>query len=254
MTNNQPYKPSNHRIISIRQKQRILHVEDALDIGKIRFELWHYTAGSGAHAHADAYLDADTARVLFHEFTHIRLDTLDNHRLQGGGTSNGSTVARFLTFTHDPETKNPFRVSIANGPGYRLANGLITPNNWEKNAAQVTRISMLLSHLDAKRLGLAGLHHLQAWAAATYHDRIHHTTFQPADTSAPGPPPDPSAPDPNTGELPTGDDPLLYANHQPVGDDPRERQAYLAYITAEKAIPESVDHLRRWVLNTPKAA
>ena len=36
----------------------------------------------------------------------------------------------------------------------------------------MTALQILLSHLDAKRTGLAILHHLQAWATVTYLDRI----------------------------------------------------------------------------------
>ena len=71
------YKPGNCRIISLRTARRILHVEDCLQWGKIRFELWDYARGQGAAAHTDAYLDVDTARVLAAELATGTLTTAD---------------------------------------------------------------------------------------------------------------------------------------------------------------------------------
>ena len=276
-----PFKPTNHRIVSIRQQRLMLHVEDALDIGKIRFDLWAYSKGSGATQHADAYLNADIARTLFLELTHAHLSTLDNHRIHGGGTENGDTVARIFT-AQNTDTNNPIRFSISHGPGLRMANGLIQPHNWEKDRTKVTRLSILISKRDAKLIGITGLHHMQAWATNTYRDRITSTTFTPEpqapedpesssppttdadDAGLPGLPLtrdldhelNPSNADPTTGELPGDAKPLTYANLKPLSDTEAERKAFLEYVAANHHIPESVEALRTWAvaqLLPPKA-
>lgn len=56
------YKRGNYRIISVRTSRRIRHIEDCLEWGKVRFELWDYARKQGAVGHVDAYLGADQAR------------------------------------------------------------------------------------------------------------------------------------------------------------------------------------------------
>ena len=59
------YKPANFRIYSHTTKNRILHIEDALDLGRLRFELWEYTKGQGSRTHVECWLPHPEARLLF---------------------------------------------------------------------------------------------------------------------------------------------------------------------------------------------
>lgn len=260
------YKPANFRIISIRQKQRILHVEDSLDIGKIRLDLYDYQRGNGARNNCDFYIDADVARLIAYELAAPRLETTDGLELQGG-SRNGEVTARSFKLELT-DNNNPYRLTIANGPGTRLDSGLITFNK----GVTPTRLAMLLSRIDAKTLGLALIEHLHAWAANTYAERITDGIFQPED-------PRPRAPQDGdivglcptchsspcicekleerrrtaeTGEVFEDQDPVLrYANSKPVGDKDAEVKAFRAYVAAQRQIPPDVDALRQWILDTP---
>jgi hypothetical protein len=274
MTEKKNYQPSNYRIISIRQRRRILHVEDALDIGKIRFDLYAFAQGQGSQARAEAYVDLHTARLLFQELAAGRLHLTHNLQIRGGGKTNGETTARILIPEMADGTDNPIRITITNGPGLKQTNGLITPNQWEKDRSNVTRLQILLSETDAQRVGLAGLEHLQAWATNTYADRLTTGQFQP------DPDLDPVAGavvDALTGEMrdhpsrtscPTGsqgsatsrssagpEGSARYANGQPISANEHERLAFTSYVKTNHQVPAHVDALRKWWQDThPKTS
>jgi hypothetical protein len=49
------------------------------------------------------------------------------------------------------------------------------------------------------------------------------------------------------------DDPVLrYTNGSEVTDNDKEIQAFRAYVTAERKLPNDIDALRQWVRDTPK--
>jgi hypothetical protein len=48
------YRPRNYRIISHRTQRRILHIEDALELERIRLEMWDYSKGAGAKGNVEA--------------------------------------------------------------------------------------------------------------------------------------------------------------------------------------------------------
>jgi hypothetical protein len=262
------YKPRNYRIISVRQQKRILHVEDALDLERIRFELWDYAKGQGAQGNVDAYLDHHTARALAAELATGRLTYTDQLLDSGGGSVNGEILARLFSI-ENADTKNPIRITITNGPGMRQESGLISL----KKGSDHTRIQILLSRLDAKRIGLALLQYIQAWEIAIHVERREAETYQPEPNQIPtchlcntrpcvcdklGQPAAAGADagegghvpktNPATGEI-SGSDPILrYGNDAAVSDNADEIIAYQQYLKAEKALPHSVDSLRTWVL------
>ena len=241
------YRPRNYRIISHRTKKRILHVEDALELERIRLELWDYSKGSGAKGNVDAYLDLHTARLLATELAAGKLTEMDGHQEMGGGVVQGEVVSRIL-LTENTDTKNPIRISIRNGPGIRQPGGLISP---AKGQATVS-LSVLLSTFDARRIGLALLEHLQAWAVRTYGSRISAGTWQPSGETAR---PLVTGTDFREGEQgagqTTGEPGLLYGNGDPVSDNPAEIQAFDAYRRAHDEPPTDVDSLRLWVRSNP---
>ena len=227
------YLPRNYRIISHRTPRRILHIEDVLEIGKLRLEIWDYARGSGAKASAEAYLDLHTARLLATELAGGRLEDMDGHREMGGGIVSGEIRSRILV-TENADARNPIRITIRNGPGIRQPGGLISP---EKGQPQVS-LSVLLSRLDARRIGLAILEHLQAWAAQTYRTRIAAGTWQAEEASGAEHLP------------PASESTLLYGSGDPVSDNPSEIQAFLGFVDAQGHSPQDVDALRVWVRAT----
>ena len=62
-----------YRIHTEITRSAILHVEDALDIGKLRLLLFRYKRGKGAQASASHYLDLADARVLCFDLAEGRL-------------------------------------------------------------------------------------------------------------------------------------------------------------------------------------
>lgn len=224
------YLPRNYRIISHRTQRRILHIEDVLDIGKIRFELWDYARGTGAKASVEAYLDVHTARLMATELAAGRLVDMDGHREMGGGVVGGEVRSRILV-TENAEARNPIRITIRNGPGERQPGGLISP---AKGEPQVS-LSVLLSRFDARRIGLAILEHLQAWAGQTYQARIASGTWRSEEVVEAGQ----AAAPPEA--------PLRYGSGEPVGDNAAEIQAFLSYVDAQGRPPQDVEGLRAWV-------
>jgi hypothetical protein len=243
MAEKKTFQPSNYRIISIRQRRRILHVEDCLDIGKIHFDLYAFSQGQGSQAQAEAYLDHHTARLLFKELAAGRLCLTNKLRIHGGGNTNSKVTARILMPEMADGTENPIRIDITNGPGIRQSSGLISPHKWDKNREQVTRLQILLSESDAVTLGLAGLEHLQAWATNTYRQRLDEQSYTPQ------PDVDPltgQVVDALTGEINEVEPELRYGNDEPVGDNEQERLAFEAYLKSEARVPESLESLRAW--------
>ena len=58
-------QPQRYRIHSHLTRSRFLHVEDALDIGKVRLYAGEYKRGEGASSTAAHFLDVADARVMF---------------------------------------------------------------------------------------------------------------------------------------------------------------------------------------------
>lgn len=196
------YLPAYHRIISITTNKRILHVEDCLHMDKIRLDLYEYERGKGATAHAEHYLDLHTARRIAWELAH---DQTTTHEEFKGTHRDGQPQARTLTLQDLGDTaRQPIKLTIANGPGQLLDTGAIKP----KPGAQQTRISILLARSTARSTGLALLQHLQAWATATYLQRVQQGRWQPQDHQPDQTTPEEqaSAPSPATPAQVDGDD------------------------------------------------
>jgi hypothetical protein len=256
--NTKGYKPRNFRIISIRTAKRILHIEDHLDIDRIMFDLWSYAKGNGADNHVQAWVERHTARVIAMELAAGRLTATDGLQDQGGGTINGTITARIFTI-ENADTKNPIRITVSNAPGERQANGLIS----YKTGSTPTRISILLSPLDAKRIGLAILDHIRAWEVRTLFDRRDRAVWNPTPTGTeielcPKCSCRPcicdtldNTPDPTTGEVDTDDD-LTYADGTIAGltkDPEAELAAFAMFVKSQKRKPKDVEALRVWVMN-----
>jgi hypothetical protein len=259
------YVPSNFRIISIRTAKRMLHIEDCLHIGRVRFDAWAYERGNGSTAHVDAYLTPDDARLIASEFIQGRIE-LPIER-SGGGVVKGNVIARTFKMEAATGTDYPIRVTVGNAPGSRQPSGLITINQ----GATPVRVQVLISATEARKLGLAIREHLQAWAAATYTARLsagtyHPTQAEPGDVidedllidddnptpdsqgTEPLPAPRPDAPGSGQG---AGTQPpeviVTYLDGRPVSDNEAEVAAFALYCDRTGNKPDSVASLRSWV-------
>ncbi len=92
---NTPYTPRNKRILTFTRKTRILHVEDALDIGRLRVEIYRYQRGEGAQANVEHYLAYTGALPLFTDLANGTLSA--PYTEQKGSLNQSKPVARHLT-------------------------------------------------------------------------------------------------------------------------------------------------------------
>jgi hypothetical protein len=190
------YKPRNLRIIRHVTKNRILDIQDALEIGKLRIELVDFEAGAGAKLSVEHYAEPDSLALICY-------DILQRHPwekyVEFKGTINGeyghrdgapTAVSRVLTIER-VEARNPIKITVCHGPGEMTGQGAIKPIGKPEAI-----LSVLLSEFDARRIALTLLRHLAAYETATYHERVARGTRQ-AGEPQPDPEPEPEPqPDP----------------------------------------------------------
>jgi len=152
MTERNPRK----RIHSYITKTRFLHLEDALDIGKIRLFVGQYRKGNGASATAFHFLDLADARVLFADLAWAKPVDFTDYK----GTSNGDGPQSRVLKINGPKDKNKVWLEVQNGPGEIVGQGAVKPAG--KPDAQV---SVPLSTWEARKLAHAALAYVRAWEA-----------------------------------------------------------------------------------------
>jgi len=152
MTERNPRK----RIHSYITKTRFLHLEDALDIGKIRLFVGQYRKGNGASATAFHFLDLADARVLFADLAWAKPVEFTDYK----GTSNGDGPQSRVLKINGPKDKNKVWLEVQNGPGEIVGQGAVKPAG--KPDAQV---SVPLSTWEARKLAHAALAYVRAWEA-----------------------------------------------------------------------------------------
>jgi hypothetical protein len=159
------------RVFSHITRTRFLHIEDALERGKLRFFIGSFERGRGALATAYAFLDVEEARVVLNDLSWGRpVDLVD---FKGGRNDAGRLIARVLKISSErravgqramsSEEKAEGRVwiQVTNGPGEELDGGAI------KLAGQPSaEISMPLTVFEGRKLGFACLGYMQAWEIA----------------------------------------------------------------------------------------
>lgn len=176
MTNT--FKPLNFRIVRHVTRTRILTIEDALQFGKLKAGMVEYQKGQGAQAEVAHYLDADVAALLFHDILQgppvVQWQGWQDYK--GTRLEGGQVQARVFSF-QVVEADNPVKLAIWNGPGEETPTGAVKPlkGATDKGAS----VAVLLSWPDARKIALQVLTHLQAWAAATYYQRVAEGTWKP---------------------------------------------------------------------------
>lgn len=160
-----------YRIHTEITRSAILHVEDALDIGKLRLLLFRYKRGEGAQASASHYLDLADARVLCFDLAEGRLaERFVDYKGSPSGRE-GKPLSRVLKVEDRGErTRNPIVIEVTNGPGEVMGEGAIKPAG-EPDAV----VAILLSRWQARRLAAAVQAHLAAWEVITFRQRTQAT-------------------------------------------------------------------------------
>lgn len=158
---------NRYRIHTEITRSAILHVEDALEIGKLRLLLFRYKRGEGAQASASHYLDLADARVLCFDLAQGRLpEKFVDYKGSPAGRQ-GQPLSRVLKIEdRGQRARNPIVVEITNGPGEVIGEGAIKPAG-KPDAV----VAILLSRWQARRLALAVQAHLAAWEAVTFRQR-----------------------------------------------------------------------------------
>jgi hypothetical protein len=198
------YKPRHFRIFRRVSATTIVSVEDALTLGKIKWTLTTYKKGEGSSATVEHYMDTDTAALLAYDLLALpcssdqrrgELATWWDGYTEYRGTVRGENItSRTLRLDIATETKNPFRVTISNGPGELLnAEGAIKPKAGAEK--ETTKVSALLPWQVARTLAIALHHHIAAYQTMTYYSRTQTETWQPPDDGQP------PAADTETGEI-----------------------------------------------------
>jgi hypothetical protein len=157
--------------------KNFLNVYDALRIEKIKIEIAGYDQATGKQTGlAGAWLDVDDMRLLAHLVTtRLFKDVLATGNRAprfekfGGSERDGAVESRTLVIEWDLGENNrfasyPYRLTIANGPGQRNANGAVQPKG-EPTSKQ----SMRLPEADLMKILLAVQAYIQAYETAHHH-------------------------------------------------------------------------------------
>jgi len=151
--------PANRRIHSVITRSAILHVEDALAIGKLRLFALSYESGKGAKAYVTHYLDLADARPLLQDLAAGGLS--EPYTEYKGSRDGDGAVSRVLTVKEKPEARSPIIVELCSGPGEVIGQGAIKPKG-----KPTEQVAVFLSRWEARKLALAVLEYLQACAVA----------------------------------------------------------------------------------------
>ena len=182
------YTPRYYRIYRRVSTSMIVTVEDALDLGKVRFTLTRYHKGKGAAASVEHYMDTPKAALLAWDLLNTpsaanqrrgELALWWNGYTEYKGTHKGSDyTSRTLQLELATDSDNPWRITISNGPGEPVGtNGAIKPKAGADK--ETTRVTTVLPWTDVREMAVTMLICLQSWATMTYYTRRNAATWQP---------------------------------------------------------------------------
>jgi hypothetical protein len=148
-----------YRIHSYLTRTRFLHVEDALEIGKLRLFAGEYRRGEGASKTTSHYLDVADARVLLSDLAWGKPVDYTEYK----GTNGGRPTSRVLKVKRKGDK---VWVRLENGPGEVVGEGAIKPAGEPEAVVDVP-----MTVWEARKLALAVLAHVQAWDVITFRKR-----------------------------------------------------------------------------------
>ena len=153
--------------------KNFLNIYDALRIDKVKVEITGYDPASKRQTgHASAWLDRADARLLAHLVSHRLFAGVTGGKWEKFGGSqrdDGSIESRTLLVEWDEGdggrfARNPYRLTIANGPGRKTELGAVAP------AGEPTaRLSMRLTEMDMVKVVLAVGSYIAAYETAHHH-------------------------------------------------------------------------------------
>lgn len=134
-------------------KSAFLHLEDALNIGKVRIFAGHYQRGQGTKVSSAHFIDLAAARVLFSDLAWGK--KMDFCEFKGSPRGpDGKPVSRVLKIRSADAGKVWFRLEA--GPGELIGEGAIKP------AGEPTAVvNVPFTVWEARKLGFACLAQLQ---------------------------------------------------------------------------------------------
>ncbi|MBM4467823.1 MAG: hypothetical protein FJ014_20110 [Chloroflexi bacterium] len=150
MNNQQRYRIYTHIT-----KSSFLHVEDALDIGKLRVFAGRYKRGNGAEQMTAHWLDLADARVLLADMSWGK--ALDH--IEFKGSPGNPPTSRVLKVKSARDGKVWFRLET--GPGEVIGEGAVKPAG-----EPTTVINVPFTLWESRRLALAVLSYCQSWETA----------------------------------------------------------------------------------------
>lgn len=161
--------PNRIRIFEHMTKTRFLHIEDSLEIGKLRLFIGDYVKGQGAKSTAYAFIDVDDARVVLSDMAAGKpLDWADFKGGKNGGGAIVSRVTKIKTKADDKTGELKYWIQVENGPGQLIGEGAVKPAG--KPTAQ---IPISFTTFEARKLAHACLAYMQAWQTAHLLNRAH---------------------------------------------------------------------------------
>jgi len=149
------------RIHSHVTKSKWLHIEDALEIGKLRLFAGDYVKGKGAKATAIHYLDLADARVLLSDLAWGKPVDFVEFK----GSANGGTPTSRVLKVRTNGDKVWF--GLENGPGQVIGQGAVKPAGKPDAVVNVP-----LTPWEARRLAMTVLAHLDAWTVIMFKARV----------------------------------------------------------------------------------
>ncbi|MBK7919751.1 MAG: hypothetical protein IPJ94_26535 [Chloroflexi bacterium] len=150
-----PSTSTRVRIASHVTQSRFLHVEDSLQLGKVRLYGGNYRRSAGASALTAHFLDVADARVLFDALARGE-EGFAYKEYKGTPGKNGQPpVSRVLSVAVKGEN---VYVELKSGPGKLTPTGAVTP----AGPAQV-EVNVAFKRHEARRLAATVLAYLHAW-------------------------------------------------------------------------------------------
>lgn len=155
MSNLATPSPPRVRIHTHVTQTRFLHIEDALNLGKVRLFAGTYSRGQGMSGHTSHYLDLADARILFHAL--LNGEQGFNYKEYKGSPPQADQPAVSRVLSVNAKGENVY-FELKRGPGKLTATGAITPNG-----PAAVEVNVAFKLYEARRLAAAVVSYIQAW-------------------------------------------------------------------------------------------
>lgn len=148
--------PTRVRLYSHVTKTRFLHVEDALNIGKVRLFAGTYSRGQGMATYTSHYLDLADARIVFFTLLHGE-QGFSYREYKGTPPAAPGQPALSRVLSVNVKGDNVY-IELKSGPGRLTPTGAVQPQG-----RATTEVNVGFKLYEARRLAAEVLAYLQAW-------------------------------------------------------------------------------------------